>query len=60
MLPYQFVHSCHQPLFFLKIAPRSVTLRAARLPQHSTRPTLRHVLALLNVLDGLSTPRRAQ
>jgi hypothetical protein len=54
------VQSLHQLLLFLGIALRLVTLRAARLIQHLASPTLRHVLLLLNVLDRLSTPRRAQ
>ena len=50
----------YQSLLFLRIFPRLITLRGTGLTQNLTSPTLRHVLTLLNVLDRLSTPRRAQ
>jgi hypothetical protein len=60
MLSHQFVHPRHQPLLLLGIFLGRVALRAARLTKDLTRPTLRHVLLLLDVFDGLATPRRAQ
>ncbi len=56
----QGVHPRHQPLLFLRIFPRLITLRGTWLTKNLTSPTLRHVLTLANVLDRLSTPRRAQ
>jgi hypothetical protein len=55
----QLVDPRDQSLFFFRIRLRLVTLRAARLTKHCTCPTLRHLLFLLDVLDRLSTPRRA-
>jgi hypothetical protein len=60
MLSHQFVHSCHQSLFFLGIILGSVALRVTRLTKDLTGPTLRHVLLLLNVFHCVATPRRAQ
>jgi hypothetical protein len=54
------MHPRHQPLFFWGIFLGRVPLRAARLTKDLTRPTLRHALLLLDVFDGLPTPRRAQ
>jgi hypothetical protein len=60
MLSHQFVHPRHQPLFLSGIFLGRVPLRAARLTKDLTRPTLRHVLLLLNVFHCVATPRRAQ
>jgi hypothetical protein len=54
------VHPRHQSLLFLGIFPPLISLRGSWLTQNLTSPTLRHVLILANVLDRLSTPRRAQ
>jgi hypothetical protein len=59
--PHQLVQPRHQLLLFLAVLlPRSVPLAAPRHPQGLTSPTLRHAPFLLDVLDRLSTPRRAQ
>jgi hypothetical protein len=59
MLANELVHLCYQTLLLGCVDLGPVTLRATRLPQGSTCPTLRHAQLLLDVLDRLSTPRRA-
>ena len=60
ILSRQGVHPRHQSLLFLGIFPQLISLRGSWLTQNLTSPTLRHLLILANVLDRLSTPRRAQ
>jgi hypothetical protein len=54
------MHPSHEPLLFLGIFLARVALRAPRLTKDLACPTLRHVPLMLNVLDRLPTPRRAQ
>jgi hypothetical protein len=54
------VHAAHEPLLLLGILFGGVALGTPRLTKDQACPTLRHVLLLANVLDCLSTPRRAQ
>ena len=60
ILRRQFVQAFYDSFFFGGCRLRRVALRRTRLTQDSTSPTLRNGLARANVLDRLSTPRRAQ
>jgi hypothetical protein len=48
-----------QPLRFVRRL-RRIPLRISRLTQHPTRPTFRHLLRSLYLLDRSASPRRAQ
>ncbi len=56
----QRVQILHQPLLFDRVLARTVTLRAPRLTQRPTCPTLTHALPLPNVVDRSASSRRAQ
>jgi len=59
ILPRQLMQTLDQLLLLRRNLLRAITLGASRHTQRLACPTLRHVLLLLDVLDRLSTPRRA-
>ena len=58
-LAHQLVQSRNQPSL-LFVCLRDITLRATRLPQHRTCPTLAHQQSQLHLQHRLPSPRRAQ
>jgi hypothetical protein len=58
MLAHQLQHLLHQALFVFVFLGR-ITLRATRLAQHFTCPTLAHRQLLLYVLYSATATRRA-